>query len=216
MNTAPTSRRRSTRRAAAVAALAGVAAVLGTMTPAHADDDTINVDYDVNGTTHIASTNSDVTLGPATMSSHVAADGSFTADMALPGTRTTFNLLGFLPVTADVSFEPVGSTVGMLSRVGRTQVVTSTSNYYVRLSNIKVGSIFPIIVGSQCRTEQPVTIEADTPAGEAFDIAVGGHLAGTYSIGDFQNCGLNTWLINDLIPGSGNTIDLQLTNGRLV
>src|SRR3954449_5153896 len=101
--------------------------------PAHAA--TIDVDYDANGVTHIASTNSDIALGPAVMHSSVEPDGSFTGDMALPGTRTEFKLLGFVPVTANVAFEPVGPTTGTLTRVGRTQVLASTSKYYVRLTN---------------------------------------------------------------------------------
>ncbi|MFI5430076.1 hypothetical protein [Aeromicrobium sp. UC242_57] len=180
--------------------------------PAHAA--TIDVDYDANGTTHIASTNSNITLGPAVLHSSVEADGSFVGNMVLPGTRTEFELLGFIPVTADVNFEPVGPTTGQLSRVGRTQVLASSSQYYVRLTNIKA-SIFPLFGGPFCRTTNPVVIPANTPTGEAFDTVNGGRLLGTYSIGNFQNCGLNTSLINSIIPGGGNTIELVLNNGRL-
>ena len=190
---------------------AAAALVLGSA-PAHAD--TIDVDYDVNGVTHIASTDSDIVLGPAVLHSFVDNVGTFTGNMVLPGTRTEFKLLGFLPVTADVAFEPVGPTTGVLTRVGRTRVLASTSEYYVRLTNIKA-SIFPLFAGPFCRTSDPVVINADTPTGEAFDTVAGGRLVGEYSIGDFQNCGLNTLLINSIIPGSGNTIELNLTNGRL-
>lgn len=191
----------------------GAAAVL-VLSSAPANAATIDVDYDANGTTHIASTDSDIALGPAVLHSSVEDDGSFTGDMALPGTRTEFKLLGFLPVTANVNFEPVGPTTGTLERVGRTQVLASTSTYYVRLSNIKA-SIIPLFAGPHCRTTNPVVINADTPAGENFDVGTGGRLRGEYSIGNFQNCGLNTLLINSIIPGGGNTIELNLTNGRL-
>ncbi|MFS3130171.1 hypothetical protein ACLM5J_17345 [Nocardioides sp. Bht2] len=202
------------RKAAIIAG--GTALVAGAMaSPAQAA--TIDVVYDVNGTTHINSTNSDIAIGPATMYSFVETDGSFTGDMALPGTRTRFELMGFIPVTANVNFEPTGPTTGVVSRDpnDRTKrILNSTSNYYVRLSNIAVVG-FPLFAGSNCRTSSPVSIAANTPAGENFNITVGGRLTGTYSIGNFQNCGLNTWLINSIIPGSGNTIELNLTNGRL-
>ncbi len=175
----------------------------------------LSVDYDVNGTTRIASTGSTITLGPAVLHSTIDEVGAFTGNMALPGTRTEFKLLGFIPVTADVYFEPVGPTTGELTRVGRTQVLRSVSKYHVRLRNIKA-SIFPLFAGPLCRTKDPVVIPADTPAGEYFDVGVGGRGTGTYTIGDFQHCGLNTGLINSIIPGSGNTIDLNLTNGRIV
>lgn len=193
---------------------AATAMVLGAGA-AHAEDPTLNVDYDANGVTRVASTGSNITLGPAVMHSFVEADGAFTGNMVLPGTRTEFKLLGFIPVTANVAFEPTKPTTGQITRVGRNRTLASSSSYYVRLTNIKA-SIFPLFGGPFCRTSNPVVINADTPAGEWFNIATGGHLAGTFSIGNFQNCGLNTALINSIIPGSGNTIDLNLTNGRLV
>jgi len=199
----------------ALASLGAMIALVFAATPASAA--TIDVDYDVNGTTRIASTGSNITLGPAVMHSFVEGDGSFRGEMVLPGTRTTFNLLGFIPVTADVDFEPVGdgATTGTLTRTpDRRQELHSTTQYYVRLSNIKA-SIFPLFAGPDCRTSNPVTINANTPAGESFNVASGGDLTGEYSIGEFENCGLNTWLINQIIPGGGNTVTLHLTDGRL-
>ena len=145
----------------------------------------------------------------------VEPDGAFTGEMALPGTRTRFEVLGFLLVTADVDFEPTGPTTGTLQRTpDRRQELKSTSQYYVRLSNIKVGGIFPLFAGPRCRTKDPVVIQANTPAGETFHYVNGGRLTGEYSIGDFAHCGLNTPLINALVPGDGNTIELTLANGR--
>jgi hypothetical protein len=43
-----------------------------------------------------------------------------------------------------------------------------------------------------------------------FNILKGGNLAGTYTIPDFANCGLETLLINLTVPGAGNTITLTL------
>lgn len=204
---------RGARGRASFAALGAALALVLANAPAHAA--ALSVDYDVNGVTHIASTNSNITLGPAVLHSTVDEGGAFTGDMALPGTRTEFKLLGFIPVTADVYFEPVGSTTGTIGRVGRTPVLSSTSKYNVRLRNIKA-SVIPLFAGPFCRTKDPVVIPANTPDGERFDVGLGGRLTGTYTIGDFQNCGLNTALINSIIPGSGNTIELNLTNGRIV
>lgn len=204
--------RRSTMRIT-VASLGAAAAMVFAVSPAHAVP--INVDYDVNGVTHVESTDSDITLGPAVLHSSVEDDGSFVGNMVLPGTRTEFELLGFIPVTANVAFEPTKPTTGQITRVGRQRTLASSSSYYVRLTNIKA-SIFPLFAGPFCRTTNPVVINADTPAGEFFDIGTGGRLVGTYSIGNFQNCGLNTALINSIIPGAGNTIELNLTNGRIV
>ncbi|RLV54524.1 hypothetical protein D9V41_15890 [Aeromicrobium phragmitis] len=195
--------------------LSAAALALGLgLTGSPAQAATINVDYDVNGSTITAGTGSSITLGPAIMHSFVEADGSFTGDMVLPGTRTSFNLAGFIPITADVNFEPTGPTTGQLTRVDRQRILASTSTYYVRLSNLRVG-FFPLFAGADCRTSDPVTVPANTPVGEFFDIAAGGRLVGEYTIGEFENCGFNTGVINSVIPGDGNTIELHLTNGRI-
>lgn len=200
------------RKGVSLAAFGAAAALVLSGAPAQAV--TLDVDYDVNGSTQIASTGSSIALGPAVMYSAAESDGAFTGDMQLPGTRTEFKLLGFIPVTANVAFEPTAPTTGTIARVGRVSKLNSSSSYYVRLTNIKA-SIFPLFAGPFCRTKDPVVINASTPADEAFNVATGGRLVGEYSIGDFQHCGLNTLLINSIIPGAGNTVELNLSNGRL-
>lgn len=212
--------RRGRGRFAALAAVAAGLALIASGGSAAAQEDppgTINVNYTVNGTTTIASTGSTVTLGPATMYSRVLPDGSFDGDMELPGTHTEFRIAGFIPVSANVNFEPVQPTLGQIQRLGRFQLLESTTQYRVRLSNIRVAGI-PTVAGSNCRTIEPVTIQADTPDGEFFNIASGGNLVGEYTIGNFGSCGLfgaQTHLINALIPGSGNTVELVLSDGEL-
>ena len=93
--------------------------------------------------------------------------------------------------------------------------MTSTASYYVKLSNVKLAGL-PGLVGSNCKTKNPVSIPANTPAGGRFDLINGGELTGTYSLGDFNNCGINQWLINAVIPGSGNTVDINVSNGQFV
>lgn len=210
MTTLTSLRRGLGRRAAAVAFVAASTVVAGAGSAFAAD---VYVDFDVNGNTHIAKTNSDIALGPAVMFSTVAEDGSFTGDMTLPGTRTEFKIAGFIPVTADVNFIPTKPTTGQITRVGRFRTLATSSSYYVRLSNIKAVGL-PLFAGPICRTTNPVVIDANTPAGEYFTVASGGRLTGEYAIGNFQHCGLNTWLINQLVPDSGNTIELNLTGGR--
>lgn len=194
------------------------AAVIGTgiivaLIPAAAHAVTFDIQYDAVGTSHIASTNNDIALGPTTLTTTIDADtGNITGHMPLPGTRTKFQVLGFLPVTADVAFEEAAPITGHINLSGLDASVQSTAKYHIRLSNIKVAG-FPAFAGPFCRTKQPVTIPANTPAGESFSLTGGGTLAGEFTIGDFQHCGLNTLLINQLIPGSGNTAEIQVTNG---
>ena len=67
-----------------------------------------------------------------------------------------------------------------------------------------------------------MSLSVATPAGKSFNLDKGGTLTGTFTIGDFANCGtnpvtagVNDALINQLVPGSGNTISLTLSHGKL-
>ncbi len=203
----------STKRLAARAALAlGAGGLL--LGPAAAYAATIvPVEYDASGTTHIAKTGSNIALGPTKLDIDLDVDTfDFTGSLPLPGTRTTFKVAGFIPVSANVDFIPAGQVQGHINLEGLNAEVTSTARYYVKLSNVKAAGL-PTFVGSTCKTKDPVVIPADTPEGQGFDLAGGGTLQGTYTIGSFQHCGLMTGLINTLVPGPGNTAEIQVSNG---
>lgn len=194
-------------------AVLGAAAIVA-LVPATAYAATFNVAYDAVGTSHIASTNSTIELGPTTLTTTVdSSNGNLTGSMPLPGTTTEFSVIGLIPVTADVDFVEAAPITGDIALTGFNAIITSTARYYIKLSNIKVVG-FPTFTGSHCRTKNPVSIPANTPAGESFNLRNGGTLEGEFTIGNFEHCGLNTWLINLLIPGSGNTAEIEVTNGQ--
>ncbi|NRQ48738.1 hypothetical protein [Aeromicrobium stalagmiti] len=176
----------------------------------------VTLKHDAVGTSYIAKTKSTIELKPTTLTTDLDIDtGDFTGSLPLPGTSTEFKAAGFLPVKANVDFIPVGSVTGRIDLTQTQAKVNATATYYVKLSNIKIVG-FPTFAGSKCQTKVPVSIPVATPADEGFDIIAGGNLTGTYSIGSFENCGLNTALINALVPGGGNTVDIQASNGVVV
>ena len=198
------------RGRAAAAAAAGALALVPVA--AHAAT-IVTLSYDATGTSHIAKTNSDVALGPTTLTTDLDIDtGDFTGSLPLPGTSTTFTLAGFLPVKANVDFIEAAPLTGRINLTQTQAQVDSTAKYYVRLSNIKIAG-FPTFPGDNCKTKQPVTIPVGTRPNEGFDLINGGELVGTYTIGQFENCGINTGLINSIVPGAGNTVDIQVSNG---
>ncbi|MET0822013.1 MAG: hypothetical protein ABWY58_13695 [Aeromicrobium sp.] len=198
------------RRSLGVVATAAAFALV----PAAAHAATIvSFEYDASGTTHIAKTNSDIALGPTTLRTDLDIDTfDFTGSLPLPGTTTEFKAIGLVPVKAKVDFIEAAPIQGHIALNEDRAEVTSTAKYYVKLSNIKIAG-FPTFTGNKCKTKVPVSIPANTRPNEGFDLELGGRLVGTYSIGNFENCGLNTGLINLLVPGSGNTLDLQVSNG---
>lgn len=200
---------RSRGVSAALLALTATAAVALATAPLANADDSLHVLYDAVGSSVVAKTGSTVALGPATLSATVNPDGSFTASLPLPPSTTSFKALGLLPISATVSFVAAAPVTGQIVSDPTTRL-TSTSSYFIKLSNVKTAGI-PTPVGSKCQTKAPVSI----PAAGPFSITQGGTLTGTYTIGNFSHCGLTTALINLLIPGGGNTVTLTLSNGRI-
>ncbi|SFP51667.1 hypothetical protein SAMN05421810_102818 [Amycolatopsis arida] len=198
-----TRRRRVGFVASAVAGLA--AALVAAAGPASAAAPPLELTYTVAGTTHIAKTDSDVELGPGTFTAAVdVATGDLTGQLDLPKTTTTFKVLGFVEVTSDVEFVPAGPATGKIVS-GKVNVETPLN---VRLSNVRtLGLPFPP-VGENCATGTPVRIALES--GPDFNPLRGGKMSGTYEIPEFADCGLATPLINTLVPGPGNTLEIDL------
>ncbi|WP_206664196.1 hypothetical protein [Thermomonospora catenispora] len=194
-------RRTAAAAAVGLAATAGVVAMSGT---AHAA--TLRVDYPVTGTTHLASVNSTMSLGPGVLKSELdLTTADLTADLELPPAHGEFKQFGVIPVSVTTTFIPEGKTVGKIDQA--TGKVTSTSKVTLKLSNLKVAGI-PTPVGDKCKTKEPVTITVTS--GDDWNVLTGGTLTGTYSIPKFEHCLLATPLINLIVPGGGNTITLKL------
>lgn len=201
------------RRVAVVASASALGLV--PMAAAHAAT-IVTLKHDAVGTSYIKKTKSTIELKATTLTTDLDIDtGDFTGSLPLPGTSTEFKALGLLPVKANVDFVPAGPVTGHIDLTQTQAKVNATATYYVKLSNIKIVG-FPTFAGDKCQTKVPISIPVGTPEGEGFDIIEGGNLEGTYSLGNFANCGLNTGLINALVPGPGNTVDIKATNGVVV
>jgi hypothetical protein len=204
--------------AVAFAAAAGVGLLVAPGTAgadeAAAPAATLNVAYDASGTSTIAKTGSNVNLGPTTLTTAINPDGTFTGHLPLPPTSTSFKALGLLPTTATVTFVEAAPLTGVLKSQPKP-TISSTASVYIKLSDVTVAGL-PALVGDHCQTADPVSIPAATPDGQVFNVTTGGTLQGTFTVGNFENCGLTTPLLNLLVPGSGNTVTIQLTNGRII
>lgn len=201
-------------RSAAAGTAAGLLAVAGVLTSggAASADTTVTLRYPVTGTTHLATPNADVPLGPGhlTATADLNTD-AVTATLGLPEATGSFKELGLVPVSATVKLINRGPTTGTVDP--GTGAVTTTSKITMRIVDLKVAGI-DLPVGNACQTSAPVSVTVSSQPG--FNILKGGNLAGTYTIPPFANCGLQTPLINLTVPGSGNTITLTLGKGKPV
>lgn len=197
--------RKQLRRLAAVAASTSLLAAIGsaaTADPASADT-VIAVHYAVTGTTFLAKLNTTVNLGPGTLAGSVdLTTGTSTSVLMLPPATVSVQGFGFTPASATVELIQNGTAADTVTN----GIDTSSPNVTLKITSLTVfGRSLP--VGDQCQTT-PFTITLSSQPG--FTESGGGPLAGTFTIPFFQHCGLSTLLLNLTIPGSGNTINLNL------
>jgi hypothetical protein len=190
--------------AAGTLAATGLVLSAGSANAAGADAN-IYASYPVNGSTEIAATNSTMTLGPGTLAATLGVtSGAITANLTLPNATGTFTEFGIVPVTATTEFVQVGDITGQDVNGG----VTTTANEIIKLTDLKVAGL-DVPVGDRCETETPAVLNLDS--GTGFNVLTGGPISGTYTIPKFADCGLLvTPILNLLIPGAGNTIELTL------
>lgn len=229
------STRRTSRLAVVVAAAASLL-FLGSAPAAQAQEPnpTVNVDYDAVGSTYIGSqVDATMPLGPSTLSSTLdVVTGEIVAgQLPIPSQQLNFDIFG-IPARATVTMTQVGELTGALLQTDQLGQARLESNvaYDIKISNIEArvfGIWWPLAVGSNCHTINPVQIAANTPEGEYFSVNTGGRVTGTYTIGKFTGCtplnffnipGFFPWFgsipVNSLVPGSNNTLDLTISNPR--
>lgn len=234
MNGKSTTRLRRTLLSSTAAALAAMLVLA--VQPAHAETEnpTLKVKYDAVGSTHIgAMVDASMPLGPSVTDITMDLVTVEIVDGALPipAKVMEFSVFG-IPTRATVTMTQVGPLTGALTLTdirGKLKLASNVS-YDIKLSNVEAkmfGAWWPLGVGSNCHTAEPVDIAASTPAGEYFTINGGGRVTDTYSIGSFTGCtplnyldipGFFPWFgsipVNVLVSGDDNTLELTLDNPR--
>jgi hypothetical protein len=197
------SRTRLALMASGVAALA-TTGVMATSSAASADT-VVNVHYAITGTTFIAKLNTTVNLGSGTLASTVdLTTGTSESTLTLPPATVSVKEFGFIPVTATTEMIQNGGAAGTVNF--STNTITSTANVTLKITNLTIFGV-SLPVGNNCQTT-PFNIGISS--GPGFTVSAGGPVSGTYTIPAFHDCGLNTLLLNLTIPGSGNTLNLDL------
>ncbi|MCP2339130.1 fibronectin type III domain-containing protein [Actinomadura rupiterrae] len=158
--------------------------------------------YTLAGSSFVKAANGTVKLTGG-IQGDVDSSGKFTGSLTLNKTSGTFQLLGFIPATADVDFAQQGQTTGTLSGSS----LTSNSKMIVKLPSVKVFG-FEVGGGTTCQTTAPADI---TLKSTDFNQASGGNLTGTYTLPSVSGCGMLNSLISALTAGPGNTVAVKLT-----
>ncbi|MEV6756838.1 DUF6801 domain-containing protein [Streptomyces sp. NPDC051214] len=165
----------------------------------------LQLSYGITGSTFIKAGKGSAPLTGGIDARYDPAKGTFDADLELAPTKGKFTLLGFLPATADISFEPIGRTTGTLDTAGSLKTHSET---HVKLTGVNALGL-PIGGGPNCRTNEPAGV--DLASEGRFEPHTGGKLKGTYTLPALKDCGAFNDMISAFVAGPGNTIELNLT-----
>jgi hypothetical protein len=196
------------RNRIAVLAVTVLAVLSGSvLVAAPASAATIGLTYPVSGTSSIKKTGSTLELGPGTLSATVVTNstgGEVTGTLSLPPSKSSFTIIGIVPVSATVTVIPAGPATGTIKQ----GALTAHAEAYIQLSDISVAGILPLPVGDSCRTKDPVAMDLQSQG--AFTVFAGGNVSGAYTIPDFDNCTIFGPILSSLISGPDNAITLTL------
>ncbi|WP_293783369.1 hypothetical protein [uncultured Aeromicrobium sp.] len=233
MKTMKTSLRRPSIAGGIVGAAAALLVASTSVASAEPTVPPLNVNWDVEGTSHIGGgVDSTTHIGPTTLYSQFdpmtleIVGGT----MEIPDSVMEFDIVG-IPAQATVSLTQVTPMTGEIEEIGLGQgALRSEVSYDIQISDLKAkifGIWWPLGVGSRCHTIDPVNISVNTPEGASFSLATGGPVEGTYSIGQFTGCaplnffdipGFFPWFgsipVNAIVPNDDNSIQLNITNPR--
>ncbi len=189
------------KRVATVVASVGLLGGVGIAAAPVAGAGTFELHWNVNATTHIARSGSDVNVSGGRFDGQIDTDtGALSGRMSLPPTTLTMSLLGEVPA-ADVTVKiaPVGPTTGHVDFA--TMQVTTKSTFNIRVTKVTPHGSDTNLVGDECKTEKPITVRL----GGVADLENPSTFSGVFTIPEFEDCRLFELAINQLIPGPGNT-----------
>lgn len=214
--------------AAAAITTAGLCFTLAA--PAQAADPTLTESYTAVGSSHIAKINADLPITKTKLTATLDLNNFQITKGTLPIAPqvVSFKALGYIPIRGTTTLTQAGPITGSLTPTDAGNILKASVAYTIKLTNLQVqflGVWLPLNVGNNCQTISPAVIPVASPKGKYFDIANGGTVTGTYTIGNFQNCaplmlpdpfGIGSLPVNALIPGPNNTVNLKLSDGKFV
>jgi len=219
-------------RRRAVAAISGLALVMSLVAvaqPATAavkktkfgfptTDSVFAFNYKVIASTHIKKLNQTITTPPGgKFLGEVDFDTSrLRGTIQLPPVKFTFSQAGVPLANATaqiVSAKPITGTINL-----KTFKVTTTSTFNMRIVSayaatptVPVLGPLPVppvnLVGDKCTTETPIVV---TMSGIA-KIGQKSTFTGSFTIPKFKTCSVMTPILNQLVPGPGNTFSATAT-----
>ncbi|KGN39554.1 hypothetical protein [Knoellia subterranea] len=202
--------RTTLRRSSLAVAAAGAATALTFAAAPSASAAPIGVGWDVNVTTTVKKLNQQITFPQTRFPAQVDifGDGSISGNLQLPDATSTLKV-GSLPLAkVTLAVVPTKPVSGKLTGLD----VVANQEFNIHIKKIEPLGLPINLVGNNCKTATPVKSQLTGTLTGLLDPYT---LKGEYTIPKFSNCGLSTWLINLVIPGTGNTMSADFTNFKI-
>lgn len=197
------------RTCIATAALATTAGVALATSPGASAATVWTLNYNAKATTSIAKMGKSVTTTGTDTTYFTLETSTLTSSLSLAPVTTPAISLGSLPLAyATVAVEPTAKATGY---VDKNQVVHISQKANFHVTKLSGPAKVANLVGSNCKTETPATLNLTGKMGGLFDPL---KLSGTFSIPQLSGCGLLGSLnsvVSSKISGPGNTVALTLT-----
>nr|WP_314144505.1 hypothetical protein [uncultured Rhodococcus sp.] len=203
---------------------------LGTLVAAPANAaDTLPITFQADTTTIIAKTGQPVVFPTTDLVTDVdLVGGTVTGSLELPQASADLKLGPATLANFTISIIDPTPVSGTLTQGGPAEAPTLdldvTQSFKIRIDSVKPLGVDTGSAGSAAVDLIPAggnCVTAETTANltgslDAIDLIqnnqADAHVKGTYTIPQFQNCGAFTSVLNGIIAGPGNSLDVHLTN----
>jgi hypothetical protein len=175
--------------------------------------DTFPFHYQIDASTTMAKTGQTIDVPPGEFIGAISFfDGALEGVLTLPPATFTMEVAGIGLVTATAKIKPIGIVTGNVDFFTFPPVMTAHNSFHLRIisayatpAGIPVGDN---LVGDMCRTSTPINITMSGPV----NLGGASTVSGTFTIPDFQYCGLVvTQALNLLVAGPNNTFSATAT-----
>jgi hypothetical protein len=168
-------------------------------------DPTVPFDYTIHATTTLKKLNQTVTIPAGEFKGTIdLSTFKLTGTISLPPAQSTVAIAGLPLATATFKIAEVGPVTGSVNF--STNKVVATSVFNIQIASLTpTGLSFLNLVGNSCTTSKPVSVTMTGALKPPLKFS------GTFTVPPLKTCGATTPVLNQVVPGPGNTFAATAT-----
>ena len=163
----------------------------------------------IGGTTNLGKTIDPVTITGQIQIEYFLPSDAFEAQLSIDQTYGVFPFFGLLKTLAAIDLKQNGIATGSQNSLGEKYLHTKM---FIKLPDVYItlfGFNIRIAGGDNCGTTE--TVNMDLYGTDFIDLDAGGTLNGSYSIPKIEQCGVFNNIVNAMLAGENNSIEMDLS-----